>query len=351
MSTSGDTPAPVDLVLLVRNQALLERTLAAFLASHPFGAAHLLTPQLLQPIAGFDEVVEALRGSMQRRHFPLWHRDDWALVGPARSSSTDREEGVRSFLSYPSPGQDEARIRVFAERYAWSLHPWYGTYQEGTSLFIAGDPELARTFAVCAERSAQRANVLSHYARVESAGSFGRFALFYDYGIEGRFAWRLARESGGFPLLVFELTERSPVWWQRAPWVQLVATQRSLLPVDLERRVYRITDARLFDAITWRGRGQAELPSLIVPDGSDPAALFDFLDALWRRNPPDDGTGLASLRDLGERVGWAQRYEFGGGSDEYHGVFCARDAAVATRFCEIVREYDEPGARLLHGRT
>jgi hypothetical protein len=352
MNAAGATLPPIDLVLVAEHEAFLERALATLLAVPHSGSATLLTTQLARPVARFDDVAEALRGRAERRYFTLWHRKDWALVGPPRSNEADREARARAFLEYPSPGRDEARIRFFAEHYAWSLHSWYGTYQEGTSLFVALDPELARAFSAGGEGEVdRRANVLVRYPRVARPGDFGRFALFYDHGREAHFAWRLARESGGFPLILFELPERSRLWWQRAPWLQPVAAQRSEHPAPLERRLYRITDGRLFDAITWRGRGQAELPSLIVPDGTDPADAFEFLDRIWRGARPPNLSVLGDLRDAGERVGWAQTYVYGGGSEEVHGVFYARDSAVTARFCEILADCSEPGERLLHGRT
>jgi len=346
MSATDATLSPIDLVLVLGSEGLLQHTLAAFHGSAAVAPATLLTPQLVQPVRDLEEIVEVSRGRTERRFFALWHRSDWALVGPPRSSAAaDREEKARAFLAYPSPGNDEARIRFFSEHYEWSLHSWYGTYQERTHLFVAADPELARAFSTRAERADRRTKILGHYERVTRPDDFGRFALFYDHGMEGRFAWRLARESDGFPLVLFEFPEASILWWQRAPWAQVVAAQRnpSSRPlVAVDRRLYRITDARLFDAITWRGRGQADLPQLIVPEGTEPAVAFDFLDRL---------DALGGVRDVGERVGWAQTYVHGGGSEEYHGLFYARDPAITGRFCEIAGDFSESGSVPIHGRT
>jgi hypothetical protein len=279
------------------------------------------------------------------KDWPHWPTLPWIIVG-AKSAPSALRTYSRPFLENRPSTEYEPQVQALIDDFDWALFTYFTTYQHAiltwvsrSSIADAGSPAIHGPGVT-----------LDHYTEGAQCLQTLRNATFYDYGIEGWLAYTRAIESReGAPYLLCRIDPDHPEYYwihdyesdsiiETIWFAEHIAQLELVEEFDFESdvfeyigraplKLYRAINEEAYCAI-WAeaSRGWSIAEATFSAD-CDIAKLKATLGAspYW----------FDSLRDTDDVASWVYRQIYGGGADEHHAIFRARDARITHEICML----------------
>lgn len=282
----------------------------------------VLRPGEMITVKSVDDIAAAIKA------WPNWASRPWIVAG--------RTESVLEPPVYEGPfiadcsGTDyETQMIKLMEQFDWAIYSYFTTYQHELCTILTRSVSLHQTLLEIIPSS----RVLGSNTDIAGMASLNK-ASYYDVGTEGWLAYELAVSRGEeSPFLLcridaehldayrynaeLEAYEDDP--WYHESLIQLGKVAE--FPIKSSLRsvvygVYRVSDIGAYRKI-W-ARVSSNCSIAVATLSAD--ARMDLLEKKLSETKTFDLIGDAHL--IGS---WAYGQIYGGGADERHAVFCARD--------------------------
>lgn len=308
----------------------VEAWISAVLASVPW--AGLIYERQVGQILTTDQLKQ------RAVSWPAWHTRPWIIVG-AQSSPSASRAFCRPFVGRCLGREYDQQVQALLDHFDWAIFTYFTTYHDEIYTWVSRTPDTAPLVTAAQQQNAALGCYTDGALRLQSLKN----ATFYDAQAEGWLAYAHAIERGeDVPYLLcrFDLEQPALYWregdelegrigtdWFEGHLAQLELVEQFECSSEVyggvhrvQFRLYRATNEKAYCAVWAEASRDWAIAEASLSADCDVSALKVKLS----RAPHF----FDVVRDTNAVASWAYGQIYGGGSNEHHAVFHARDGAV-----------------------
>jgi hypothetical protein len=282
------------------------------------------------------------------KDWPDWYTLPWIIVG-AQNPLSGLCTYSRPFLENRPSSEYELQVQALIDDFDWAIFTYFTTYHGTTYTWVSRLP-IPDAFSLPLTGSR---GMLDYYTEGAQCLQTLRNATFYDYGNEGWLAYACAIERReALPYLLCSIESDQPeTYWREGPepadgvgtiwFAEHLARLELVEEFEIVReafgnvyrtpyKLYRATNEEAYRAIWAEASRDWSIAETTFSADCDISKLKAKLIVArsWFDIP----------RDTDEVASWVYGQIYGGGADEHHAIFHARDARITHEIWTLAGE-------------
>ncbi|MDH5434476.1 MAG: hypothetical protein OEY19_11075, partial [Gammaproteobacteria bacterium] len=296
--------------------------------------AYLLKPNGMKPIESVRQIKSDLL------YWPDWRSRPWIVAGTSKESPSEIVFSGLFIKDCTGDGFNN-QVASLLKHFDWAIFSYFTTYQSDICCLVTSCTGLIKnnvvnTYGAEAEISIFEGDPISSL----------RTATFYDYELEGYFAYEVAKANGEKPPLLFcridienpdlyrkwnnETDEHDPDLWYENHLDKLNLVEEFTTEYQgykFKNLIYQVSNERAYIDI-WSEASE---------DHSIAEATFSANTNLKKlKSALTKSYSFEITKDLDDYSEWAYSQIYGGGADEHHAIFRSKDPKITQKLWELV---------------
>ncbi|ABC30630.1 hypothetical protein HCH_03908 [Hahella chejuensis KCTC 2396] len=275
-------------------------------------------------------------------YWPNWRSRPWVVAG--------RYEGNLSEVVYSGPFIKDCKgdnfnlqVASLLKHFDWAVFSYFTTYQSDFGCLVTSYPDLIEKVLVKAYGKDIEISVYEGDP-IDSL----RTATFYDYDVEGYFAYEVAKANGEDPpflLCRIDLTNQElyRIWNseieadEEDPWYKNHLDKLTLVKefttggvgFQYNNLIYQVSNEKAY----------LDIWSEASEDHSIAEATFSANADLSKLEAYMAGSYIFEVtKYIDDWCDWSYSQVYGGGADEHHAIFRSKDPRITSRLWELLGE-------------
>ena len=226
--------------------------------------------------------------------------------------------------------------------FGWVIFRNFTTYHKNIISFMTNSEEKYKSFYQIFKSRISYEDI-SHYDRKETCSKNLRNITFYDYGMEGYYAYLLSQKENITPYLIccFEMEDEEYRKWDNyldkyigSPWflkhLKHLSNVDSFSIAHLRYKIFKVTTEEHYLKIWSMASDDLSVADYVISGESNIELVIDCIK---------NSIGFSTI------VPWGYTQIYGGGSDEHHAYFHSLDAEATEFVSAIISDTNDLIAR------